>query len=156
MTRFLSLAIALVLLIGTVSSQPMGQGMRMGPERLEKYKKMRMIEVLNLNEDDAARFTAKYTSHENTVRELMKQRMGVIDGIEESMQKTDSDKNFDRLFTQLEENDQKMFNERKRFHDDLRSMLTKEQMAKYFVFDRNFNRELREAMDEMRRGRRRQ
>ena len=155
MNKILLPMLALVFVFGTAQSQPGGGRMRMGPERLEKYKKMRMIEVLNLNEDEAARFTAKYSTHESTVRDLMKQRMDIIDRLEGTIQKTDSDKNFDKLFSELEENDQKMFNERKRFQDDLKNMLTTEQMARYFVFDRNFNRELREAMEEMRGGHRR-
>jgi len=155
MKRTLLTTLVLVCLAGTALSQPGSGRMRMGPERLERYKKMRMIEVLNLNEDEAARFTGKYTTHENAVRDIMKDRMDIIDRLEESLQKTDGDKNFDKYFADLENNDQKMFDERKRFQNDLKNMLSVEQMARYFVFDRNFNRELREAMEDMRRGRRR-
>jgi hypothetical protein len=122
-----------------------------GPERLEKYKKMRMIEALELNEDEAARFVAKYNTHQSNVRDIMKQRMGIVDELEEELDKKGEPDRFEQLFARLEESEQAMFNERKRFHNDVKSMLTTGQMAKFFVFERNFNRDLREAMQDMRR-----
>ncbi len=125
----------------------------MGPERLEKYKKMRLIEVLDLKEEEAVRFMAKYNTHENTVRDLMKERMDIVDQLEEALKAKGGDKDFQKLFGQLDENEQKMFNERRRFHNEIKSSLTTEQAAKFLVFDRNFNRELRGAMEDMRRER---
>jgi len=125
----------------------------MGPERLEKYKKMRLIEVLDLKEEEAVRFMAKYNTHENTVRDLMKERMDLVDQLEKALKEKGGDKDFQKLFGQFDENEQKMFNERKRFHNEIRSSLTAEQAAKFLVFDRNFNRELRGAMEDMHRER---
>ena len=124
-----------------------------GPARLEKYKKMRLIEVLDLKEDEAARFVAKYNVHETNMRDLMTERMDVIDELENLLEKNGSGSDFEKLFARLGENDQKMFNERKRFHTDIKSMLKTEQMAKFLVFDRNFNRGVRDAMRNMRRDR---
>jgi len=127
----------------------------MGPERLERYKRIRLIEVLELSEEDAARFVAKHKKHQATMRELMQERMKIIDEIERTLGETTPEKKFDQLFARLDESDQKMFNERKRYQADVKSMLTAEQMAKFYVFDRNFSRELREAMNQMRGERRR-
>lgn len=127
----------------------------MGSERLERYKRMRLIEVLEFKEEDAARFVAKHKKHQDTMRELMRERMKIIDQLEQTLGEATSDKKFDQLFARLDESDHKMFNERKRYQADVKSMLTSEQMAKFYVFDRNFSRELREAMEQMRRERRR-
>lgn len=153
---FLFLSIAVLLFAQSGSGQqpfPPGGHPGMGPERLEKYKKLRLIEALDLKEEDAVRFMAKYTTHENNLHDLMKQRMELIDQLELLLRTQASDKEFQKLFTQLEENEQKMFNERKRFQNEIKSSLTTEQAAKFLVFDRNFNRELHEAMQEMRRER---
>lgn len=126
----------------------------MGPERLQKYKKMRLIEALDLKEEEAVRFMAKFNTHENNLHDLMKERMDVVDQLEAILRAKGAAKDFQKLFAQLEENDQKMFNERKRFHSEVKGSLTTEQAAKFLVFDRNFNRELRGAMEDMRRDRR--
>lgn len=134
-----------------------GWGQRgMGPERLERYKRMRLIEVLELNEEDAAKFVAKHKKHQNIMHELMQERMKIIDELEQSLRdKSRDNKKVENLFARLDESDQKMFNERKRYQADIKSMLTTEQMVKFYVFDRNFNRELREAVEQMKRERRR-
>lgn len=149
----------LVTMVFTVSAfaQPgrmMGEGGR-GMERLEKYKKFRMIEALDLTEEAAVRFMAQYNTHKDNMRAYMKERMEIIDRLEQSLTSKDGSKEFENLFSLLEENEQKMFNERKRFHEEVKKTLSPEQAAKYFVFDRNFNRELRNVMEDMRRERRR-
>ncbi|TLY32059.1 MAG: hypothetical protein E6K56_04060 [Ignavibacteria bacterium] len=50
--------------------------------RLEKFKMMRLVEVLKLNEEDAVRLYAKNSAHEDKVRELMKSRNSLLDDIE--------------------------------------------------------------------------
>jgi chromosomal replication initiation ATPase DnaA len=129
--------------------------MGMGRERLERFRKMRLIEALKLNEESAARFVAKLNTHEEAMRDVAEQRMKLIDDLENLAKREGTEKEFQTLFEKIDENEQKMFDERRRFRKDVRSILTTEQAAKYIIFDRNFTRELREAMEDMRRERRR-
>lgn len=134
-----------------------GHGMGPGPgsERLERYRKIRLIEALNLKEEEAVRFSAKMNTHESAMREINKELMDIIDALERSISDKPADKEIQKLFENLDQQQQKMFAERRRFHSELRSLLTSEQMARFYVFERNFNRELREAMDDLRREKRR-
>jgi hypothetical protein len=154
---FLIILTASIVVGGTLLAQeegpPYGRGSGRGRERLERFKKMRLIEVLNLKEDDAVRFTAKHTAHENAMHDLMKERMDLIDQLERQLQTKAGDKELQKSFDQLQQNNQKTFDERRRFEGDVKTMLTPEQMAKFYVFERNFERELREAMDDVRRER---
>lgn len=143
---------------GQVFAQPPGPPQHprgMGPERLEKYKKFRLIEALDLKEEEAVRFMAKYNTHQDNVRNFMKERMEIIDQLEEFIKTKAGEKELQKQFAAFEENEQKMFGERRRFHEEVKKSLTAEQAAKFFVFDRNFNRELREVMEEMRQEHRR-
>lgn len=148
------LPVAVLVFAASIFAQPpgpqRGQGEK-GPEKIEKYKKFRMIEALDLEEEEAVRFMSKYNVHKENVRELMKVRMEIIDRLEQFIKSKGEDREIQQQFTLLEENEQKVFNERKRFHQEIRQSLTPEQAAKFFVFDRNFNRELRSAMEDMRR-----
>jgi hypothetical protein len=87
------------------------------------------------------------------MHDLMKERMDLIDQLERQLQTKAGDKELQKSFDQLQQNNQKTFDERRRFEGDVKTMLTPEQMAKFYVFERNFERELREAMDDVRRER---
>ena len=120
------------------------------PERLEKFKKMRLIEVLKLSEDDAVRFFAKQSTHEDTQRELMKSRNEALDKIEDADRGKADNKSIQNLIDEIESLDQKMFAERQRFHEDIRKLLSAEQFGKFLVFERNFGRQVKDALQEMR------
>src|SRR5213594_2339194 len=83
--RSLSIVIALLLWCnpGTAQHRLSRQMDGPRPERLEKFRKMRLIEVLKLNEEDAVRFFAKQSAHEDTQRELMKSRNESLNHIED-------------------------------------------------------------------------
>jgi Spy/CpxP family protein refolding chaperone len=124
------------------------------PERLEKFRKMRLIEVLKLGEEDAVRFSAKHSAHETAQRDLLKSRNAALDKIEEGVQENGDPKDLQKLTGEVESIDQKMFAERQRFHEDIQKLLTPEQFGKFLVFERNFGRQVKDALQEMREGRR--
>ena len=124
------------------------------PERLEKFRKMRLIEVLKLNEEDAVRFFAKHTAHEDAQRDLLKSRNAALDQIEEGVREKGDAKDVQKLSQEVESIDQKMFAERQRFHEDIQKILTPEQFGKFLVFERNFGRQVKDALQEMHEGHR--
>ncbi len=69
-----------------------GRNSQPGPERLERFRKMRLVEVLHLNEDDAVRFFAKQTAHEDHVRDLMKSRNNILDDMDSAVREHDESK----------------------------------------------------------------
>ncbi len=58
-------------------------------------------------------------------------------------------KKVDGLADQLMAVDKKIFEERQRYQNDVRQMLTSEQFGKFLVFERNFGRQVRDALEEM-------
>jgi len=125
------------------------RGERQRPERLEKFRKMRLIEVLKLSEEDAVRFFAKQTAHEDKVHELMNSRNDVLDSIEANIKESDQPGDLDKQVIRLKEIDRNMFNERQRFQDEVRQLLTPVQFGKFLVFERDFGRQVRDAIQEM-------
>lgn len=124
------------------------------PERLEQFRKMRLIESLKLDEDQAVRFTAKQSTHEEKVRDLMMSRNSVLDQIESAIDSTFEDKELYKLTDKLLPIDNDIYKERQRFYDEMRQFLTAAQYGKFLVFERNFGRKVRDALDEMSRNRR--
>lgn len=127
---------------------------RPGPERLEKFRKMRLVEVLRLHEEDAVRFFAKQSAHEEAQRGLMKSRNDALDGIENIVREEGDMRDVQKLADQVLSVDQKMFTERQRYQDDMRKFLSPEQFAKFLLFERNFGRQVKNALEEMREERR--
>jgi len=125
------------------------RGGRPRSERLEKFHKMRLIEVLNLNEEESVRFFAKQNTHEDKVHEFMSLRNEALDSIEANIKDNANTVNLEKKSSQIRELDKEIFNERQRFQDEVKQMLTPVQYGKFLVFERNFGRQVRDAIQEM-------
>ncbi len=134
---------------------------KMGPERIERLKKMRLIETLNLHEETAIRFNAKYNLHENRIREIHKSFEAIQEKLadllrqyeEQGKQPKYSDKDIKQMqiyIDQMEANRNERNLEEQRYSKELRELFAPEQLAKYYLFQRNFDQELREALKQMR------
>ncbi len=154
----LFITIAMILLVSsTIYAQPPdrpfdGQG---GPpsERIEGYRKMRLIEVLKLNEEESVRFFAKQNAHEEKMKDIMDERNDVLNDMEDVLDKK-AQKDLPKLIDKIKELDQKVFQERQRFHDEIGKFLPIEKYAKFIIFERNFNRQMRDAMGDFIKGKR--
>jgi chromosome segregation ATPase len=155
--------ISIFLSCDTLFTQPPGEKFqeRMGPERIEKFKMIRLIEVLDLPEESAVRFTVKANEHEKLLRDLRKMQAEMQEKLDEYLKKAEEAaknkvqyekklKELQKQLDQFEENRGKMLDEEKRFLKELKELLNSEQMAKYYLFQRDFEKELREAMKRLR------
>ena len=118
-------------------------------DRLERFKKMRLVEALKLNEDEAVRFFAKQSVHDDKVRDLMKDRNQCLDDIQDAVRSKMEDKDVQKLTDKVIDVDQKVFAERQRYQAELRGSLTAEQFARFLVFERSFEHRMREAVQDM-------
>lgn len=108
-----------------------------------------MIEALKLDEETSVRFFAKYSKHEDVIREINKQRDDLTDQLQE-MRKSNSDgAGMEKIFSDLTALDTKQSEERLRFLSDMKTVLSTQQIADFIVFERNFARNLRQLMQEM-------
>jgi hypothetical protein len=132
---------------------PPGGGPRM-MERIERLKKVRLVEMLDLKEEQSVRFFARLNEHEQAMRALGKEKMEILDRIERLVRNEADAKEFEAIFPEVAGVDDRMGAERKRFFDGLSGLLTPLQRGKYLIFERQFERELREAMKTVRERRR--
>ena len=157
-TWYLILSIAMMMITDSAIAQrhfPQGGRNRPGPERLERFKKMRLIEVLKLNEEDAVRFFAKQSAHEDNIHDLMKSRNDALDDMKSIVRDKEKTADLQKRVDQVLDTDQKIFAERQRFQAELRKFLTPEQFAKFLVFEQSFGRQMRDALEEMHKGKQR-
>ncbi|MBS4027366.1 MAG: hypothetical protein KGZ58_01915 [Ignavibacteriales bacterium] len=133
-----------------VIAQPPG-GPPRGRERIEQFRKLKLIEVLDLKEDDAIRFFAKFNEHEKIMQDLQKRRADLVDTLEVLLKQKTADKVYENIFDDMYDVEAKLLTHRKAFRAELKSLLTAEQMAKLHIFQRRFGERVRETMDDMRR-----
>lgn len=124
-------------------------------ERLEQYKKIRMMEALRLDEETSLRFFARYNKHQEQLRSIGMKRDSLIDELEAYRRRNSSDADYEKVFKSLVNLGHDGVKERERFLSELKSILSTKQIAEYLIFERRFYQNLRELMREMQQERRR-
>jgi hypothetical protein len=149
--RTLIALLTMALMTVTAQAQPFGPppGSH-NMERIERLKKVRLVEMLDLKEEQSVRFFARLNEHENAMRALAQEKMDLLDRVERLVRNEADAKEFEAMFPQLTAVDEKTGTERKKFFDGLADLLSTEQRGKFLLFERQFERELREAMREVR------
>ncbi len=148
--KFVGVAIIAMLLIGhSLIAQPQRRSERPGRlprERIEEFKKLKLIEVVDLEEELAVRFFAKYNKHEKKQQAVHREMKETVDRIEKMLQENAGEAEFEKAFARLQELERKIDGERQRFLDELRQILTVQQVGKLIVFERNFAKRIQEIM----------
>ena len=122
-------------------------------ERIEHFKKVRLIEILDMKEEQSVRFFARLNEHDNSRREVMKEKMDLLDKIERLARNHADPKEFEKLFPDVSSANAKLLQEDEKFFSSLSDILSAEQRGKFLLFERRFERELREAMRDIQRRR---
>lgn len=117
-------------------------------DRIANLRKVRLIEILDLKEEQSVRFLARLNEHEKNRRELMKERGDALDRVDRLIRNKADDKDFEKAFADVSAVDDKMVADRREFFAGLSDILSQEQRAKMLIFERRFEKELREAMRE--------
>ncbi len=152
--KLFSIVLFVVFLIAhPAAAQPFGPPPGRGPERVEQLKKVRLVEMLNLKEEQSVRFFARLNEHENNRRKIMDEKMDLLDKLDRLVRNEADGKEIEAAFAPILALDGKLVSEREKFVNGLSDLLTVEQRARFLLFERQFERELREAMKEVRRQR---
>jgi hypothetical protein len=120
------------------------------PGQIEKLKTMRLIEILKLNEEDAARFVAKQRIHDDNIRAILEERNKRVDEVETLIDGGKEKADLAKKTQEVIAFDKKIFDERDRYYQEIGKFFSPEQFAKFIIYDRNFNRKVRDAIEEMR------
>jgi hypothetical protein len=123
------------------------------PHKVEQFKKMRLIEELQLDEETSIRFFVRYNKQMDEIREIERQRNAVIKQLKElnlanapSGEIETAIKNYIKLGGQV-------VGVRTNFIDGLKEIFTPKQIAEYLIFEQKFSQNLREVLRDMTRER---
>lgn len=137
------IAIYFIIIISVTSfAQPMG---KMRPfQKMEELKKIKLIEILEMNEETSLKFFTRRSEHMKRIELLNESGRIKIDQIDE-MIKSRKDKNDPALKKSIDEylqNQENIIRERQSFFKTVSDILTTEQLAKLVVFEERFRNEV--------------
>ncbi|MGD0590375.1 MAG: hypothetical protein ABSA44_06200 [Bacteroidota bacterium] len=122
-------------------------------ERIAQYKKLRLMEVVQMNEETSVRFFARYNRHEENIRVIGREQDELIDQLQKLIKSNSDDAALENVIKDIGMSEEKVLEERTKFIKELRDILSLKQMSQFIIFERNFNKNLRELMRDVARDR---
>ena len=122
-----------------------GQGMHKPHEMMrEKYRqleKLKLLEVLQLDEETAIRFFSRRNKFFNEQKAILDKRKELIEKAEVILKNGDGD--YDTIIDGIKNIEEELLKKRSDFIDSVKDILTKEQIVKMIIFDFRFKEEIR-------------
>lgn len=117
------------------------------PHRVEQLERIKLIESINMTEEQSVRFFARRNEHRKEIENIEKK-------IDESMLEIDRILNsgeikesaLKKLNEDILSNREKIENKRKQFILSLNDILSTEQISKLLLFERRFREEIRDLI----------
>ncbi len=119
-------------------------------DRIEEFKKLKMIEELNLNEEESVKFYSKYNQLISQFRDIEKEKRKSIDELDKIINDPNRSAELGKKVEYIESLEQKLLSNRINFISDIKHILSMEKVARYLVFERNFQRELQNIVRDSR------
>ncbi len=148
------MVIAGAMLVNAQPNEMMRGRFQRPMERLEQYKKIRMIEALKLDEETGLKLVGRYNKHRENVKQLEENRSALIEKLEAQLKSNAADNELQKSFNEFYEIEKKIGESRKKFLEDLKEIFTNKQIAEYMIFERNFMTDLRNTVKDIQKERR--
>lgn len=115
-------------------------------ERIEQFKKVRLMEVLKMDEETSIRFFARYNKHVEILRTIQNDHNTLIDQLQSLTQSKANNSDIEQAIKDIKLCEEKIVETRSQFLEELKEIISIKQVAEYVVFERNFNKNLREII----------
>ena len=147
--KFISFFVFLIMITSSLSeAQPKHKRLFGPPDKIRELEKIKLIEILDMDEETTLKFFARRNEHLKKIDELNKSCDDELSKIEERIKASENEN--DPEFTRLVNDyliEQDRFNaERKDFLNNVKDILTPKQLAKLVVFERRFREEIRDII----------
>lgn len=157
MRKLFFLFVIFFLVVSTIKSQTGERHKRESKplQKIEQWVEVKLIEVLNLDEETAVRFFARRNEFQKKMKEILDQKDRVIQNIEDEIRSGSqtSDAAYKEQIGNILSLESRITKERENFLKSLSDLFTTQQIAKLVVFESKFRKEIRERLIERGRGR---
>ncbi|MCK4573490.1 MAG: hypothetical protein KAU36_03920 [candidate division Zixibacteria bacterium] len=120
-----------------------GRGQGMERKRFQRLRLMKVLELLNLDDEIEDEFIVLYQSHHRDQRKIQGTKSGVINELRRVLKKQPQDAdNIEQLITRINDLDRQREQNRLTFIEQVRPILTVEQLGRLYVFEARFEIEM--------------
>lgn len=132
-------------------NQPQGQGKAL--ERVEQFKKIRLMEVLSLDEQTSIKFFTRYNKYQELLRDLRRQQGQVLAKVQALRKSKAADSEYDKMVDDLLKLEGQINEAKSKYVDELKQVLSSKQLVEYLVFEARFQQNLRDLVRDFPRNR---
>lgn len=140
--------------IPTLPAQQEDEQKRPAFEKLDQIRRIKLIEFLDLKEEQSIRYFTREKDFRAAERELFTRRKALIDQLDGMVKDIAGEPDIQKKMGEIAEVDQKILASRWEFTKKCADILTPRQVGKLVVFEQRFQEEVRKAMREFPRKRR--
>jgi len=110
-------------------------------ERINTYKKIKLLEILDLKEGQSDKFLIVYSKYDKIERKLQEEVREATDDLEKAI-RGENEGEVKKLLKELVDKKKELLDNMLERHEEFKKMLTEIQFAKYIVFNEKFKHEL--------------
>lgn len=142
------LVMIILLTVNINLAQPYQKHDKNPRERMEQLEKLKLLEALNLNEEEAIRFFARRNEFRDEHKDIIQKRDEIILNIELAIgkDKPGNEADYEKKIKEFLMVEEKLIDHRAKFLNSLEDILTQEQIAKLIVFESKFKQEIRDLI----------
>ncbi|MEE9431607.1 MAG: hypothetical protein V3V16_11230 [Melioribacteraceae bacterium] len=145
MKQIIIITLFLALQINFAQSQ-LGSPHKMS-KKFKQLEKIKLLEILNLDEEIAVRFFTRKNLYHKEQRKLFMEHKNILLKLETSLKKEiPSEEELLAVIYQNENLEMKILQQKKDFINSVKDILTTEQVAKLVLFEYKFKKEIRDLL----------
>jgi hypothetical protein len=133
--------------VAAQDAQPPVQGR--AAARVEQYKKIRMMEVLGMDEQTSIRFFLRYDKNLEVMKGLRQKQVQALTRVQSLRKDKAPDNDYAKVISDLRSLEEQINRTKSKYIDDLKEVLTNQQLAEYLVFELRFQQNLRDLIRDM-------
>jgi hypothetical protein len=141
--------VTIVLLFSSIFYAQERRHKRMdGHKKIEQLERLKLMEILDLDEETFIRFFARHSEHKMKVRQSLEEQDKKLEDMEAYFKsaKMVTDKEYQSLSESFIAGERKMLEARFTYMQSLQTILTPEQICKLIVFEKRFRDEIRDFL----------
>lgn len=119
-----------------------------GHKKIDQLERLKLMEILELDEETFIRFFARHSEHKSNVRLSMQgqdKKIADMDAIIKSARPI-TDKEYADILNDYVEGEKKILQDREAYLKSLQAILKPEQVCKLVVFEKKFRDEIRDIL----------
>jgi hypothetical protein len=137
--------IFIIMLMAATATLLYGQRGEGVPKKIRDLEKLKLLEVLQLDEETSIRFINRRNEHHESQRKLNEELEVKIEKLEQLIQEGKKGDELKKLTQESLLIEERLILARGKYINSLNDLLNSEQLAKMLVFERKFREEMRET-----------